>query len=91
MWRIYQRSYNCTTANWLPLWVCIAGTKFSDARLQVYPKEQTMQRRLDLVMQTGMADFAMDLYKEFHETEDVPASFLEKRKQVSIGMSLIQY
>jgi translation initiation factor 3 subunit E len=50
--------------------------------LQVYPKEDVMKRRLDLVQETGMVDYAVDLYKEYHHTEDVPRMFLEKRTQV---------
>lgn len=48
----------------------------------VYPKEQTMQRRLDLVQETYMVDYAIDMHKEFYNTEDVPQSFIDKRNEV---------
>lgn len=41
-----------------------------------------MKQRLDLVQETGMVDYAVDLYKEYHNTEEVPRMFLEKRTQV---------
>lgn len=50
---------------------------------EVYPKEQTMQRRLELVEETSMVDYAMDMYKEFHNTEEVPQSFKDKRAEVN--------
>jgi translation initiation factor 3 subunit E len=41
-------------------------------RLQIYPEKELLQGKLDLISRTNMIDFAMEIFKELHETEEPP-------------------
>lgn len=39
---------------------------------QVYPDEDILRAKLELLNQTNMVDYAMDIYRALHHSEDVP-------------------
>lgn len=52
------------------------------AAAQVYPVDELMKAKLDLLYPTNMVDFAMDIWQKLHDTEDVPEAMAERRQQV---------
>eukprot|EP00306_Pavlova_sp_CCMP459_P012125 CAMPEP_0185192572 /NCGR_PEP_ID=MMETSP1140-20130426/19367_1 /TAXON_ID=298111 /ORGANISM="Pavlova sp., Strain CCMP459" /LENGTH=446 /DNA_ID=CAMNT_0027759327 /DNA_START=15 /DNA_END=1355 /DNA_ORIENTATION=+ len=49
---------------------------------EIYPLEEIMQAKLSLLYPTNMVDFAMDVYKRLHDTDEVPEGMVERRTQV---------
>lgn len=49
---------------------------------QVYPVDELMKAKLDLLYPTNMVDFAMDIWQKLHNTEDVPAAMATRRQEV---------
>jgi translation initiation factor 3 subunit E len=43
--------------------------EFLEAR-EIYPLEETLTAKLDLLSKTNMVDFQMDIYKKLHNLED---------------------
>lgn len=48
----------------------------------IYPEEDIMKSKIELLKDTNMVDFAMDIYRQIHSTEDVPEEMTERRKVV---------
>jgi translation initiation factor 3 subunit E len=48
----------------------------------VYPDEELMRARLDLLYPTNMVDFAMDVWKNLHKTDEVPEAMAQRRQEV---------
>jgi len=59
---------------------------FLDIQKVIYPEEELVKSKLELLEKTNMVDFGMDLYKKLHKTEDVPAEMKEKRETVVAKM-----
>ena len=53
----------------------------------VYPKEEIIQGKLDLLAKTNMVDFAIDIYKDLHKVDEDPAEMIERRNQVLSRLS----
>jgi translation initiation factor 3 subunit E len=49
---------------------------------EYFSHEEMLQSKFDLLKSTNMTDFVGTLYKEIHNTEDVPAEFGVKREKV---------
>jgi translation initiation factor 3 subunit E len=49
-----------------------------------------MSAKLALLSSTNMVDFAMDIYKALHDTEEVPASMKERRSEVVARLRKLQ-
>jgi translation initiation factor 3 subunit E len=48
----------------------------------LYKKEQIMKAQVDLLAQTNMVDYAIDLHKELTGTEDEPSYLVDRRDEV---------
>ena len=40
--------------------------------VQVYPEEDILKAKIDLLGKTNMVDYGMDIHKALYKTEDVP-------------------
>ncbi|KAI8577715.1 hypothetical protein K450DRAFT_250486 [Umbelopsis ramanniana AG] len=49
---------------------------------EVYPTEDLLKAKHELLSNTNMVDFVLKLYQEIHNTEDVPREFAEKKEKV---------
>eukprot|EP01135_Chromosphaera_perkinsii_P006531 Nk52_evm3s539 gene=Nk52_evmTU3s539 len=49
---------------------------------EIYSEADLMQGKIDLLSKTNMVDFAMDIHKQLHNTEDVPKELKDKREVV---------
>ena len=57
---------------------------------EVYPKEEILQAKIDLLNGTNMVDFEMDIYGKLHGTTDMPAEAEERRKAVLSKMQELE-
>ncbi|XP_071496444.1 eukaryotic translation initiation factor 3 subunit E-like [Diadema antillarum] len=57
---------------------------------EIYDENDMLQGKLDLLSNTNMVDFAMDVYKTLHEDSDVPATLREKRADVVNRLKRLQ-
>jgi len=48
----------------------------------MYPAEDLIQAKYDLLKPTNMTDYIAALWKEIHDSDEVPEEFLQKREQV---------
>jgi hypothetical protein len=60
------------------------------ARAQVYPSDQMMKAKLDLLYPTNMVDFAMDIWKGLHNTDEVPEAMAQRRQEVLERMQMLE-
>lgn len=44
---------------------------------QLYPDEQILKFKIELLNQTNMVDYAMDIHKSLYHTEDAPQGIFE--------------
>lgn len=49
---------------------------------QMYPNEQMLKGKIELLNMTNMVDYAMDIHKSLYQTEDVPQDMVERRAEV---------
>eukprot|EP00123_Amoebidium_parasiticum_P011305 comp20637_c0_seq1/m.26716 comp20637_c0_seq1/g.26716 ORF comp20637_c0_seq1/g.26716 comp20637_c0_seq1/m.26716 type:complete len:445 (-) comp20637_c0_seq1:140-1474(-) len=49
---------------------------------KMYPMNQLLKAKLALLQKTNMVDYAADVYKQVHDTEDVPEEFSVRRDEV---------
>jgi translation initiation factor 3 subunit E len=49
---------------------------------QLYADEQILEAKIRLLSATNMVDYAMDIHKSLHATEDVPADMVARRSEV---------
>ena len=43
---------------------------------QLYPDEQILKFKIELLNKTNMVDYAMDIHKSLHHTEDAPQGII---------------
>jgi translation initiation factor 3 subunit E len=48
----------------------------------MYPEKELTQSKYDLLKPTNMTDYTANLWKELHDSDDVPAEFTQKREHV---------
>ncbi|KAK4775983.1 hypothetical protein SAY87_023944 [Trapa incisa] len=49
---------------------------------QLYPDEEILNSKIELLSKTNMVDYAMDIHKSLYHTEDVPQDMVERRAEV---------
>ncbi|WZZ82052.1 hypothetical protein YC2023_102624 [Brassica napus] len=49
---------------------------------QLYPDEQILKFKIELLNKTNMVDYAMDIHKSLYHTEDAPQDMVERRAEV---------
>jgi translation initiation factor 3 subunit E len=48
----------------------------------MYPAKDLMQAKYDLLKPTNMTDYTANLWKEIHDSDEIPAEFTQKRYHV---------
>ncbi|KAF5747967.1 eukaryotic translation initiation factor 3 subunit E [Tripterygium wilfordii] len=49
---------------------------------QLYPDDQILKAKIELLNKTNMVDYAMDIHKSLYHTEDVPQDMMDRRAEV---------
>ncbi|KAL0929018.1 hypothetical protein M5K25_000957 [Dendrobium thyrsiflorum] len=49
---------------------------------QLYADEEILKAKIDLLSQTNMVDYAMDIHKSLYHTEEVPQEMMDRRAEV---------
>eukprot|EP00057_Strongylocentrotus_purpuratus_P012882 XP_011667356.1 PREDICTED: eukaryotic translation initiation factor 3 subunit E isoform X1 [Strongylocentrotus purpuratus] len=57
---------------------------------EIYDEKDMLQGKLDLLSNTNMVDFAMDVYKTLNEDQEVPQTLKEKRADVVNQLKRLQ-
>ncbi|WIA30440.1 hypothetical protein OEZ86_000524 [Tetradesmus obliquus] len=70
-----------TLARFLDKHLCFPLLEFLQDK-GVYNEEDIMRAKIALLQNTNMVDFAMDIHKELYQTDEVPATMMERRTEV---------
>ncbi|EXB39089.1 Eukaryotic translation initiation factor 3 subunit E [Morus notabilis] len=57
---------------------------------QLYPDEQILKSKIELLNKTNMVDYAMDIHKSLYHTEDVPQDMVERRVEVVAKLKALE-
>lgn len=57
---------------------------------QLYPDEQILKSKIELLNKTNMVDYAMDIHKNLYHTEDVPQDMVERRAEVVARLKALE-
>ncbi|XP_076910180.1 eukaryotic translation initiation factor 3 subunit E-like [Bidens hawaiensis] len=49
---------------------------------ELYPNDQILKAKIELLNNTNMVDYAMDIHKSLYHTEDVPQDMVDRRVEV---------
>ncbi|CAI7863057.1 unnamed protein product, partial [Closterium sp. NIES-54] len=49
---------------------------------QIYPEDEILTAKIELLGRTNMVDYAMDIHKSLHHSEEVPPAMVERRGEV---------
>ncbi|XP_021724199.1 eukaryotic translation initiation factor 3 subunit E-like [Chenopodium quinoa] len=49
---------------------------------EMYPEDQLLRNKIELLNQTNMVDYAMDIHKSLYHTDDVPQEMMDRRVEV---------
>lgn len=57
---------------------------------QIYPENEILQAKIELLSKTNMVDFAKDIYKKLHQTEEIPAEMDKRRDTIVAKLKELQ-
>ncbi|XP_027174830.1 eukaryotic translation initiation factor 3 subunit E [Coffea eugenioides] len=57
---------------------------------QLYPDQDILRAKLELLNQTNMVDYAMDIHRAFYHTEDVPQDMVDRRAEVVARLKALE-
>ena len=57
---------------------------------QLHPEEDIQKAKLDLLQKTNMVDYAMDIYKDLYNRDDVPSDMRSRRHEVVQNLKSLQ-
>lgn len=57
---------------------------------QMYPDEQILKSKIELLNKTNMVDYAMDIHKSLYHTEDVPQDMVDRRAEVVARLKALE-
>uniref|UniRef100_A0A7C8Z1J9 Eukaryotic translation initiation factor 3 subunit E n=2 Tax=Opuntia streptacantha TaxID=393608 RepID=A0A7C8Z1J9_OPUST len=57
---------------------------------QLYPEEELLKAKIDLLNKTNMVDYAMDIHKSLYHTEDVPQEMVDRRVEVVARLKALE-
>jgi len=84
-----QYELSRTLAKFLDKHLCFPLLEFLQDR-GVYNEEDILKAKIELLQNTNMVDFAMDIYKELYQTDDVPESMHDRRAEVVQRLRTLQ-
>jgi len=84
----YDLTY--TVASYLDRHLVFPLLEFLDLKKDLYSEDDLLKAKLDLLEKTNMVDFAMDIYKKLHKTEEVPAEMKALREAVVSRLKQLQ-
>jgi len=71
-----------TIATYLDRHLVFPLLEFLDLKKDIYSEDDLLKAKLNLLEKTNMVDFAMDIYKKLHKSDEVPAAMKERRETV---------
>ncbi|VFQ72254.1 unnamed protein product [Cuscuta campestris] len=57
---------------------------------QFYPDEDILKTKIELLKDTNMVDYAMDIHKSLYHTEDVPQEMVDRRVEVVARLKALE-
>jgi translation initiation factor 3 subunit E len=84
-----QYELSRTLSKFLDKHLCFPLLEFLQDR-GVYNEEDILKAKIELLQNTNMVDFAMDIYKELYQTDDVPSNMHERRAEVVQRLRTLQ-
>ncbi|KAG6743766.1 hypothetical protein POTOM_052467 [Populus tomentosa] len=57
---------------------------------QLYPDEQILKAKIELLNKTNMVDYAMDIHKSLYRTEEVPQDMIDRRAEVVARLKALE-
>ncbi|XP_031396717.1 eukaryotic translation initiation factor 3 subunit E isoform X1 [Punica granatum] len=57
---------------------------------QLYPDEEILKAKIELLSKTNMVDYAMDIHKSLYHTEEVPQDMVERRAEVVARLKALE-
>lgn len=79
-----------TIAQYLDRHLVFPLLEFLDMKKEPYSEDDLLKAKLDLLDKTNMVDFAMDIYKKLHKTDEVPQEMKTRREQVVANLKSLQ-
>jgi len=64
--------------------------EMNESGLSPYDRESVVAAKLDLLLNTNMIDFAVDIYREVHNTDTPPDDLMDRRNEVLMVLGGLQ-